>query len=68
MKDAAMNDQELNRSKRPAIAKLKLLASVMEHLSKYSTFFYKKYEHEIGPIGIINCLIIIFWKGSNYGT
>ncbi|KAJ3090492.1 Transcription factor iws1, partial [Quaeritorhiza haematococci] len=34
MKEAADNDQELNQQKQPAIAKLKLLPSVVEQLSK----------------------------------
>lgn len=38
MRTAADNDQELNRNGSPAIAKLKLLPSVMIHLSKTHWF------------------------------
>ncbi|KAH6576088.1 hypothetical protein BASA50_000426 [Batrachochytrium salamandrivorans] len=38
MRDAALNDQEFNKNKQPAIAKLKLLPSVLELLSRITWF------------------------------
>lgn len=38
MKEAADKDQASNKSKQPAIAKLKMLSLVVENLNKYALF------------------------------
>lgn len=53
MRTAAFNDQEFNRNKEPAIAKLKLLPSLMIHLSK--TLWFSQFL----DAGILEC--IKFW-------
>ena len=42
MKEAADKDQALNKSKQPAIAKLKMLSLVVENLNKYALFINLK--------------------------
>ena len=64
MKEAADKDQASNKSKQPAIAKLKMLSLVVENLNKYALFINLKYDncfldHSCG----ILFWTTIFWKG-----